>query len=171
MLQCTDYIQNGNFESGSLDPWIVDGSGRHCHWVINKANSNEGLIHIEQDPIQGAFDAAVYQYGRSVFRMCSLKQTVDLGVTFGCVKSATLAFKYRINSNAELQDPKQQARVSLDNGGGLEEFWSTQTGQSRHQGINTETPRSHIADVTASMSFSKNKMKLIYSTCISTKSR
>jgi hypothetical protein len=127
----TEYITNGDFETGTFSGWSVTNipffPGISGDWAINDGTfiPPPGFLTPSQVPISGSFDAMNFQDG-------PILQTLSQQIIIPSnIISADFSWQDRIFSHISLVDPTQEVRVLITDSTGtsvIAEIWSTNNG-------------------------------------------
>jgi hypothetical protein len=125
----TEYITNGDFETGTFSGWSVTNIGSGI-WIINDGTIDPFGLTTPQVPILGIYDAMTNQPG-STLHILSQQITIPSNII-----SAEFNWMDRIFSHAPLVDPPQEASVQIRDSTGtfvIAEIWSTNDGDPNIQ--------------------------------------
>jgi len=121
----SEFIINGDFETGDFTGWTLTNSGFGFGFQINDGTPDPSGPSGPIAPISGNFDAYSSQTGPGSNMMCEA-MLVPSGIT-----SATLSWNDRIQNRATVfSDPNQEYRVEITDAGGtpIQEIFSTNPG-------------------------------------------
>ena len=121
----SEFIINGDFETGDFNGWTLTNSGFGFGFQINDGTPDPPGASGPIAPISGNFDAYSSQVGPGSNIMCEA-MLVPSGIT-----SATLSWNDRIQNRALVfSDPNQEYRVEITDAGGtpIQEIFSTNPG-------------------------------------------